>query len=460
MSTLPLAEAILLEIHQSLGCRSYQTIKKTKFLTGQISPKTQKDMGEEILHDILEALGMDPLAQMDAINNLMEFANAYKSLELNTWTFAADQRQILWTLLTHFYVPALARRVGFWSLEKALDTGMPGGRFWYLPEPCEVDGKPGLYMPVAQVVDWLLDLLGMSLETFADLQSGTTENGYDGLRRSLYNWRNGTTISPGAINKYFADGTDLRFDGAIFLHSDCPPSEQFISILNFVKNKELTADKLRLEIPMTQPGRIEAILAGQADEDERATFVKCITDRYAAPLLKTIRQRLLLARMVQDGYVRLLKFLCPDVDRQCADPQQNKLLQLFAIYKSVYNLTVDARRCCREQGETANRELAELLTRHFSSVEPEATLEDHWGADEKSTLSIIQREMERAKAYADEINAICLLIDRMSISSPWRALQTEHRYSVVRQVAQHSSLSLRAREAAIKRLRELAMTPL
>ncbi|MCW2486717.1 ankyrin repeat domain-containing protein [Candidatus Symbiopectobacterium sp. NZEC127] len=488
MSTLPLTQAILLEIHQSFGYQRYPTTKKTKFATGQISLKADKEMFTEILLDIFEALGMDPQAQFDALNNAMEFTHAYKSLELHTWTFAADQHQILWTMLAHFYVPALARRVGIWNLEQALDNGMPGGRFWYIPEPCEVDGKPGLYLPVAQVIDWLLDLLGMPLEAFADRQSEGAEDGYDGLRRSLYNWRSGTTIRPDTINKYFSDETDLHFDGAISLNSDSSSTAQFVSVLNFVKKKGLTADKLRLEIPMTQPGRIEAILAEQADEDERATFIKCIADRYAVPLQKTIRQRLLLARMVQDGYVRLLTFLFPNVDMQCVDPQKNKLLQLFAIYKLVYNLTIDAWRHCQHQGEaaknawfeahlpewdkhrlfltilpsrreTANQELAELLTRYFSTVQPEEKLEDHVGFDRQSIQPIIQREMERLKAQAEEMQTVHQLIERTKVSSPWRALQTEHRYWVVSQVAQHSTFNPRARDAAIKRLRELAATP-
>src|SRR5690606_23436893 len=164
MSALPLPEAILLEIHQSLGGQGYPTTKKSKFATGQTSLETHKAMGEEILQAIFKALDMDPQARVDALRKGMECANAYKVLELNTWTFGANQRQILWSLLGHFYVPGLARRVGFWSLAQVLDKGMPGGRFWYLPEPCEVAGKPSLYLPVAQVVDWLLDLLGMPLE--------------------------------------------------------------------------------------------------------------------------------------------------------------------------------------------------------------------------------------------------------------------------------------------------------
>ncbi|MFQ2764842.1 ankyrin repeat domain-containing protein [Aeromonas caviae] len=488
MSTLPLPEAILLEIHQSLGCQSYPTTKKTKFATGQISLKAHKNMGEEVFDDILRALGIDPLSQLNALNNFIAFANAYKYLELNTWTFAADQRQINWTMLTHFYMPILARRMGFWNLDQALDRGMPGGRFWYLPEPCEVNGKPSLYMPVAQVVDWLLDLLGMPIEAFADQHSELIEDGNDGLRRSLYNWRSGTIIRPESIEKYFSDETKLRFDGAISLHNDYSPSAQLNYVLSFLKKKGLTADKLRLEIPMIQPGRIESILAGQADEDEQATFVKCIAERYAAPLPNTIRQRLLLARTVQDGYVRLLKYLFPNVDKLCADPQQNKLLQLFAIYKAIYNLTIDAYRYCREQGEaaenawfeahlpewdkqgiflsilpsrreTANLELAQLLTRHFYHLQPGAMLEDHFALDAVSAEPIIRKKLELLKAHADETQAIYRLIDRMRTSSPWRALQAEHRYWVVSQVAQHPSLTPRAKEAAVQRLYEIAATP-
>lgn len=488
MSTLPLPEAILLEIHQSLGGQGYPTTKKSKFAAAQDSLEAHKAMGEVVLHAIFDALDMDPRARVDALRNFMEFGNAYKFLELNTWTFAADQRQILWMLLGHFYVPGLARRLGFWNLEQVLDKGMPGGRFWYLPEPCETDGERSLYMPVAQVVDWLLDLLGMPLEEFADQRSESTEGGHDGLRRSLYNWRNATPILPSTIRKYFADGTVLDFKGAFLLDNNRTPVEQFAGALDFVKCKRLSADRLRLEIPMTQAGRLEAILDGRADEDEQATFVGCLADRYAAPSPQTIRQRLLIARMVQDGYIRLLSFLCPGVDRQCADAQQNKLLQLFSIYKLIYNLTIDAWRHCRDQGEaaenlwfeqhlpewgkrglflsilpsrreTANQVLAHWLTRRFFDTQAGAELEVHIGLDAQAAQPIIQRNAERAAAFADEISSELHLVGRMKNSSPWRALQGENRYWVISQVAQNPDLSPLAKQAATQRLHDLAATP-
>lgn len=488
MSTLPLPEAILLEVHQSLGGDGYATNKKTKFATGQISLESHKAMGQEILQAIFKSLDMDPQAQLDALDSFMEFANAYKYLELNTWTFGADQRQVLWELLSHFYVSGLARRVGFWSLAQVMDKGMPGGRFWYLPEPREADGKSSLYLPVAQVVDWLLDLLGLPLEEFAEQRSQGSGVDHDSLKRSLYNWRNATPIRPDTIDKYFADGTELEFKGAFSPNRSTPPAQQFTDALAFVEWKELNAEKLRLEIPITQPGCLEAILEGQVNEDVQAEFVRCLADRYAAPSLRTIRQRLLLARAVQDGYIRLLKTLCPGVDRQCADPQKNKLLQLFAIYKLVYNLTVDAWRQCGDQGEaaenawfeqhlpewdkhglflsilpsrrkTANHALAHMLTRRFYEMQAGGELEDYVALDVQSAPPIIQRSVERVAAFADEIGRELQLVKRMQTSSPWRALQGEQSFWVISQVAQHSDISPRANEAAIRRLRELAATP-
>lgn len=494
MGTLPLTEAILLEIHQSLGCPAsgYATTKKNKFATGQDSLEAHSAMGEEVLHTIFDALDMDPRARVDALDNLTEFGNAYKYLELNTWTFAADERQILWMLLGYFYMPGLARRAAFWSLGESLDMGMPGGRFWYLPEPREVDGKHSLYLPVAQVVDWLLDLLGMPLEEFADKRSQSLEDADDKssetLMRSLYNWRKETTPNPTSFKEYFPDKLQVKFKGTFSLDSSRSFAEQFTDALDFVTRKQLGADKLRLEIPMTQPGRLEAILDGSADEGERAYFVGCLADRYAIPSPHTIRQRLLFARMVQDGYTRLLKFLCPGVDRQCADARQNKLLQLFAIYKFAYNMTIGSWRNCRDQGEaaenawfeellppwdrhglylsilpsqqkTANSELAELLTRQFAEILPGATLEDHVGLDAESSGPIIQRNIERMKATAEEFKAELELAERLKTASPWRTLQGESRYWVVSQIAQRRDLGSKVSQAAIQRLRELAATP-
>lgn len=492
MANFPSAEAILLEIHQSLGRNPYQTKKKEKFAALRGSLASHNAMGVEVLDAIFDGLGMDPQARLDALSNFEEFGNSYKELELNTWSFDADLREITWMLLGYFLVPGLARHVAFWNLASPLDTGMPGGRFWYLPEIRELDGVPSIYMPVAQVVDWLLDLLGMPLEEFAGnrgLSTGDSEDrDSEKVLRSLYNWRKETNPNPGSFAKYFPDNMTVPFRGTFDLDSKISLGKQFDAALDFVKRKNLTAEKLRIEIPMTQEGRLEAILAGTDDAKERAEFVARLADRYAAPSSLTIRQRLVIARMVQDGYVRLLKFVCPGVGRLCADPQQNKLLQLFSIYKLVYNTTIDAWRFSNHLGEGAEdmwfeehlppwdklglflsilpsrrkdgvRALGELLTRHFASVTPNSLLEDHRGLDKDSVASIVERNMERLRVHAEELKAEIELSERLKTSSAWRTLQDVQNFWVVSQVAQQPDLRPRARQGVFERLRELATSP-
>jgi hypothetical protein len=369
---------------------------------------------------------------------------------------------------------------------------MPGGRFWYLPELCGVDGKTSIYLPVAQVVDWLLDLLGIPPEKFTEVRGQSLndidEKDAETLTRSLYNWRQGTVPNPTSFIKYFPDEMQVSFKGAMSFDSKLSLDEQFSSVLTFITLRGFTAEKLRQEIPMTQPGLLESILDGNVSDDVKMTFVSCMIDRYEAPSPKIIRKRLLIARMVQDGYTRLLKFLCPGVAPLCANPQQNKLLQLMGIYKLIYNLTIDAWRNCQNQGEeaqnswfeehlpvfhkhrlflsilqsrrdTAYKQLSFLLTRYFAELQPGTALEDHVGLDEESVMRIVGRNVERDRISADERMATGRLVDRMQKSSPWRALQSEHCYWVISQVAQKPGLAPKAKGLAIERLYELADTP-
>ena len=430
------------------------------------------------------------MRHLDAIDSLMEFGNAHKFLELNIWTFAADQRQVLWSLLSHFYIPSLARRIAFWNLGQPMDKGMPGGRFWYLPELEEKDGQTSFHMPVAQVVDWLLDLLEASSKQEKASLLGQSQKA-DEFLRSLYNWSKGaSTITAKKIEEYFAgdDNARLDFKGVFTPDPRKTPVEQFNQALKFVQRKGLTASALRLEIPMTQEDVLEAVLDGQADEATQAAFVHHVAERYAQPTMRTIRQRLRVARMVQDGYIRLLKTLCPGTDPLCADPQQNKLLQLFALYKGVYNLTIDAWRHGHHLGEAAenqwfdehlppwdkhslllsitpslrhmgNQVLAHWLTRQFFDMQPGAPLEDCFPLDAAQAPAIIQRKLERIQDFDDEIARTNQLVERIKASSPWRALQGEASYWVVAQVAQNPAISPLARQAATQRLRELASTP-
>ena len=485
MSTLPKIESVLLEIHQSLGGNTiYSTVQKNKFATGKISISKQSDMTKTIILSIFEKLNVRP-ESFDAIwQSLTNIANAYKGLELKTWTFNADQKQINWMLLTHFLVPGLARFSAFQAIQTPFDKGMPGGRFWYLPELIENNGDKKLILPVPQVIDWLTDLLGTEIQNAAN---HSLDIDIQNLQRSLYNWKNGTnTIRYSSIYEYFPDGLSLNFEGAFLLDETITLDEQFNQALAFINKTDLNAQKLKFELPLSEE-ILTDILQGNVNEEEKVRLIECLLDRYSAPTIDVIRQRLVVACVVQDIYHRLVKSLCPDVDKHCVDPIKNKVLQLFSLYKVVYNLTIDAWRNFRydsefaedmwfethlpewdkeslflsilpSRKETGIDELATYLSYSFR-INTSEVLDDVIGHDDNSCTEIAERTVRKLHHFYEEQTKTQELKARMQQSSPWRALQNEQNYWVVSGVAQSTDLPIRLKEMTAKRMRELANTP-
>ena len=486
MGTLPKIESVLLEINQSLGGNTgYTTVQKNKFATGKISISKQSEMMKTTILSIFEKLGVRP-DSFDAIwQSLTNIANAYKGLELKTWTFNADQKQINWMLLTHFLVPGLARFSAFQTIQTSFDNGMPGGYFWYLPEVIESDGNKKLILPVTQVIDWLTDLLGTDVSNVAN-QSPDID--IQNLKRSLYNWKNATnTIRYSSIYEYFPDGLNLDFEGSFTLDVTTSIDEQYNQALTFINKKGLNAHKLKFELPLSEE-LLTDILQGNGNEEEKVRLIECLLNRYSAPSIDVIRQRLIVASTVQDFYHRLVKSLCPNVDKHCVDLFENKVLQLFALYKVVYNLTIEAWRNCRDKGEFAEDmwfeahlpewdkqsiflsilpsgketgidELATYLSYSFRTNASDV-LDDVIGHDPKSCAEIAERTVRKLHNFFEEQTKIQELKARMQQSSPWRALQNEQNYWVVSGVAQLPDLPIRLKEMTAKRMRELANTPI
>lgn len=487
MAIIPTFERQLLEIHQSLDLDSYPSKIKAQFADLGLETKNHQKKLEEMLDAIFRALDMDPLACRDALQGLMEWSVFQRAVELHTWTSEADERQILWYMLGYSYAPGLGRRVAFWNLEGAFDKGMPGGEFWFLPHIDPISGT--VQLPVPSVTKWLLDLLDLPMDC-AKEQLGSTKNDHedkkDSIERNLYNWLNGNTPRSSTINEYFQLNSELDFKGCFELAPDLPHVVRLAKASEFIARKGLDAEKLRDQIPMTQPGRIEAILDGSASDEEKQLFVELLLVRYAKPSAKLIRQRFLVARMVQDGYRRLLKALCPGVNESCPDPAENKLLQLVSIFGTSYNATINAWKNSETRDEedalfeselppwdiediflcvlpsrfdSAYKELAALLSRRFAQLHPGQELEDLVTLDKSALPGHIRNKAQRLMDELEADKRCIVLIDRLRTGSPWRILGEENDYWIVSQIAQDSTLSKKARDAAINRMRELASSP-
>lgn len=450
---------------------------------------------EKLLVEIFEALDMDEQACMDAVGNLQEWANFHKHLELNTWTGNASEQQVLWHVLAYSYVPGLARRLAFWTLHNVknklppLDAGMPGGKFWYLPHWDRENDK--LDLPVPQVIEWLLDLLDApsfhEFQTNLERERFKEKGGDEAVIRNLQNWRKGTKPqSAELIEDIFSNEVTLIFGGTFELDKTLKLEDQFQSARAFVLRKGLDATALQHQIPMAV-ARLNAVLNGNVPEVEKQSFVHQIALRYAKPSMTTIRQRLLLARMTQEGYKSLLKTLCgKEIEPTCTDPAKNKLLQLLALFQNIYNLTIaapdnadtvededawfEAQLAPWDRADlllsitpslrnTAYRALAQRLTRKFISMTLDSPLEDLVPLSEGDAKAIIERRIFDLQQQAEEDRRLMVLIDKVRRSSPWRALEAEPSYWVVSQFVHTQNLSPSAQALAIKRLRDLATNP-
>ena len=492
MARIPSFEEALLEIHQSLGLVGYATIQKNRFSELGMALDSHVEMASELLQSIFKALDLDEQACDDLMHGIMSHANFHKALELRTWTGNASQKQVLWHSLAYSFVPCAARRVAFWSLpdrglRQPLDSGMPAGRFWFLPH---WDREENLIsLPVPQVIDWLLDLLGQPIGKF--VESLATEKGRahltaETLIRTLHNWRAGTLPkSVAKIAEFFPDGVDLEFHGIYSPDFSLPDNELISSALAFIQSKGLDAEKLQYEIPMTLE-RLNEAFGSDASAEAQLELVGLLRLRYAKPDMATIRLRLKVARLVQDGYTRLLRYLCPGVENTCTDPQKNKLLQLIVLFEMVYNLTIEAwKNGASEKDEnkwfeanlhpyyaedlllaivpsrfrTAYDELAHRLSQKFQSLTSEAPLEDFIPVSPERAPAIMERRIRVIEDERMEFEKLQRLRERIRSASPWRALQNEDNFWVISQVAGDDEMRLDVREMATQRMRELARTP-
>ncbi|MDP3211473.1 hypothetical protein [Methylotenera sp.] len=501
MAHIPTLEETLVEIYKHLGSKdkalSYKQIERFKnFEKNSLDnfDKTQKKITDEVFN----ALDIDFNNQDVARLNLAEWAQFNKSLELNVWTVGASSQQVIWHLLAYLHVPHLARRLAFWQLanvedgKPANDAGMPGGEFWYLPKLNHM--QDDLVLPVTTVMDWLLDLLGLNSTYAMERAVRDGKRKVEVLKESaiktLNNWHKSKELPTlNKIDQYFPDNLTYFFDGAIKLDETLSIDEKLELTREFLTKKGLdSAEKIHEQIPMNEK-RIASALNKSAPNEEIEIFINQIQVRYAMPTMKTIRQRLKVARMSQSAYENLLEFLCPNIDKHSADAQQNKLLQLIALFQTVYNLTIEAWNKADSEftqdayfeskiapwdkmdllisvlplipSEVRFRLLAERLTRIFLSKDINSSLDNlvPYGKElNDDVFETIKNRCLLLKNHGDEDKRLQQLIERVRVASPWRALQNENSFWVVSQLSGHYQSNKKLRDICLSRMRELANT--
>lgn len=352
MATFPTFESSLIEIANALGAnKGLTTKKKNKFKSGEMSLDSIFTTWIDTLNSISDVFGLDEEAKKDLISNIRHDYQAHKAIELNIFSYKASKRKIVWHYLSRLLIPTIARHAAFWQIDSRIDSGMPGGKFWYLPN-IQSTTNIEIEQPVQHVLKWLVDLIEEPKAKFTknienDLRIYESSGS---LLKNLYNWQNAkNTPEISSINNTFPDEVKIRFKGCFL-----PDSKklEFEQALDFVNKKGLSPESLQYELSLSIEG-LTSILKGDCSNDAKQKFVLQLKDRYQKPSSKTIRQRLIVARAIQEGYGRLVKFLTPSVDKRCTNFEENKTLQLIELFKLVYNITIDARKQCAHLGVEA-----------------------------------------------------------------------------------------------------------
>lgn len=496
MAVVPKIESVFLEVLQALDLDELQTKTKTKFKKRQMALANHRQMMVEVFQDICRELELDIESERDLGRSLLEAGSFQAELENSVWTYGADHRQVLWFLLGYTWMPFLGRKIAFWQLDEIMDAGMPGGRFWYLPQVHQKDGKAELRMPVANVLDWFFDLSGIKMDKMSGClgrghneRTGTSEDTPQGIESNLYKWLNGKLPRATNIVSIFRDDCVIPFNGTFTADKKLKIEDRLETARQFLKHKGLTPDDLRNEIPLTDPGAIEHVLAGKSSEEVATHFIDLLSARYAVPTMATIRKRLHLARAIQHGYRKLVKDICPNVDETCADPSQNKVLQLLDIYKYVYNLTIQAHVECSARTEedlwfesqlppwckaelfysilpslnsdsrTHANSVGAMLSKRFVELKGGERLDDLFGWDEQSEVEIIKRELCRWQEDIKRSDECQSLNQKIKSGSPWRTLQCFDDYEVIRSLLQEENISQRTRQLVRNKMREVAKSP-
>jgi len=484
MASMPSFEKILIQVHRCLDI-PLDSKKKAALLKLDQKLANKQRYFFELVGNIIEKLDLADHLTADLFTNIEQWGSFNERIRNLVCTHQAEPRQVIWYLAGYLYMPSLGKQLAYWQIEEPLDKGMPGGRFWYLPEACGDELK----LPFTQVCEWLEDLLGDQLMAMAPQLAGSLDQA--SVSRTLYNWGKNKSVTPSrsTIESYFSDESQLNFTGTLSLGHDLDLETKFEAVKAFVGEKGLTAESLLQEV--TDHEVVECALSCASDavhETVKARFVELITERYAKPSMKTIRQRLVVAKAAQAGYKALFDLLQgDDVDYTCADPRKNKVLQLIQILKVSYNLAMDAHIEChgnrrewdryfdaaipklyrtdlflsvmRTVSADCTENLVYQLSRMLNDLKAGEQLETLLHFDEASAQEVLSVKRTRWAQWAAENIEMKSANDRIRSKSPWRVLQTMEHYRAVSSLLQDTTLSFKARWQAAQRMRELARTP-
>jgi len=384
MAKIPGFEKVILEVlesaDESLGL---QTVEKNRFANfDEMNLEYYQSLMQEAIDKISRAIGVElPNLHETFLQTLIETFSINKRLYKEVHTHNATDKQVLWELMSRVYIPGVTIHLVKYDFEMSerWDKGMPSREFLYLPSKDIETGKFSLpihkvmlhskdietgklFLPVQKVMRWWLDLLGVGRTRLADMivkglksakkESELEKTKFGNVEDNLKAWYTGSSLpSADKIKDYCS--IELTYRGTFNWNKTLSAEEQFQAALAFVRDeKALSPEALSHQIIIKiEPSEdlshqffesqeiMKAVYSGKVSDKLKAEFVQQVAERFAQPTHEILKKRLMLARMVQYGYLKKIAIKLGVKDpKKNARLEQNSALQLGLFFGAVYTV--------------------------------------------------------------------------------------------------------------------------
>lgn len=264
-------------------------------------------------------------ASSSILLELTHLADVYCELIKSVQLGDTSEEKLLYILLAYFFIPYLALKMAEYKFsEITFDTGLPGGKFWFLP----FDYGSGIQFPIKQVFDWLIQLSGdVSEKEFIEKRISFTEDEKETNLKNFANWKKGKPIKYKKIVDILEKLNTDTFNNSFKADEKNSLEENLSKVFTYIKDNHFSPDLLSYEIPWKEQD-IQAILEHpETFSDElKKLFIDRMLERFSKPAKSTIENSFLIASVFQNGFYELKKVL--------GEKQSSSLVSLFVF---IYN---------------------------------------------------------------------------------------------------------------------------
>lgn len=271
------------------------------------------------------------------VHDWTEFLARHEFLVSKCGSTAKPRLDVVFNWACTFVVPFLAVNLFDYQRNNSqLESGMPGGRFWYLPQlilPENTDSKPRIKWPVNTVLEWWEDLLGSELTAHAGMLCAPGNNP-DNARRQVHAWQHEKSPPDQVtIERWCKLSWADKYAGTFFADASLPLNERWYRCRDFLKKKgfhdsarnwlegvqgkpretflkQYRGEMLEQEIPPFKQTAFAAffdlpdpIAAGLPVED----LIERIAERYAQPTNGQLKARLIIAAAFQRAFIQMVE---------------------------------------------------------------------------------------------------------------------------------------------------------